>query len=314
MAESPAHKFGQIIGDLLENSIEPLLAGFAQRHGLYLDKKGPRAARTGKRVAWIDRFGNVHDLDYVFERGGTAAQIGTPVAFIETAWRRYTKHSRNKAQEIQGAILPLVETHRNAAPFIGAILAGVFTEGALTQMRSLGFSILYFPYETVMQAFGRTGIDACYDERTADQVVLQKVSVWESLSPEERAVAATALVEINEEEVRQFMESLGRAVLREIELIRVLPLHGLSCEWSSLEEAIAFIENYDEDSRLGAAIRYEVEVRYSNGDRIQAQFKDKESGVAFLRSFQPPLITAASGGATTHRGRVRRRGRWRSQD
>ena len=45
--------------------------------------------------------GNVHDLDYVFEQGGTEATIGQPKAFIEIAWRRYTKHSRNKAQEIQ---------------------------------------------------------------------------------------------------------------------------------------------------------------------------------------------------------------------
>src|SRR5438876_12260840 len=129
MAESPAHKFGQVIGEVLEAAVEPLLGGFAEEHNLYLDKKGVRPARSGNRVSWTDAHGNTHDLDYVLERNGSDTKIGKPVAFIETAWRRYTKHSRNKAQEIQGAIIPLIEKHRNHCPFIGVVLAGVFTDG-----------------------------------------------------------------------------------------------------------------------------------------------------------------------------------------
>ena len=105
MAESPSHKFGQIIGNLLESVIEPFLSEFAKEKHLYLDyQKNPRKARKGKKVTWEDPYGNVHDLDYVLEMDGTDTMTGTPVAFIEVAWRRYTKHSRNKAQEIQGAI------------------------------------------------------------------------------------------------------------------------------------------------------------------------------------------------------------------
>lgn len=37
MAESPSHKFGQMIGNLLEEVIEPFLADFACSHDLYLD-------------------------------------------------------------------------------------------------------------------------------------------------------------------------------------------------------------------------------------------------------------------------------------
>lgn len=77
---------------------------------------------TKRKVAWIDGQGNTHDLDYVFELGGSDEQIGSPRAFIEAAWRRYTKHSRNKAQEIQGAILPLAERFHDCHPFLGAVL------------------------------------------------------------------------------------------------------------------------------------------------------------------------------------------------
>ena len=110
----------------------------------------------------------MHDLDYVLERGGTNHALGVPVAFIETAWRRYTKHSRNKAQEIQGAILPLVEKYRNSSPFIGVVLAGVFTKGALNQLQTSGFVVLYFSYETVVKAFRRFGVDAGFNEQTSE--------------------------------------------------------------------------------------------------------------------------------------------------
>ena len=98
MAESPSHKFGQLVGNLLEAVVEPFLSEFAKKKHLYLDhQKNPRKARKGKKVTWEDHYGNIHDLDYVIERNGTDEVIGTPVAFIEVAWRRYTKHSRNKA-------------------------------------------------------------------------------------------------------------------------------------------------------------------------------------------------------------------------
>ncbi|TSA48493.1 MAG: DNA methylase, partial [Deltaproteobacteria bacterium] len=84
MAESPSHKFGQIIGNLLEAVIEPFMTDFATRKFLYLDyQNNPRKARKGKKVTWKDPYGNVHDLDYVLERNGTDESTGTPVAFIE---------------------------------------------------------------------------------------------------------------------------------------------------------------------------------------------------------------------------------------
>jgi hypothetical protein len=97
VAESPAHRFGQIIGEVLEAAVVPLLAAFAVKYGLYLDKQGDRPCRPGKKCTWLDLNKNKHDLDFVLERGGTFEQLGVPAAFIETAWRRYTKHSRNKA-------------------------------------------------------------------------------------------------------------------------------------------------------------------------------------------------------------------------
>ena len=160
MAQAPGHRLGQIIGEALELAIEPRLRRFADDHGLYLDRAGTRPARRGKAVTWIDDLGNGHDLDCVLERGGTDEMIGAPAAFIESAWRRYTKHSRNKAQEIQGAILPLLAKYASLKPFAGVVLAGEFTSASLAQLRSNGFAVLHIEYATIIEIFGQFGIEA----------------------------------------------------------------------------------------------------------------------------------------------------------
>ena len=57
MAESPAHRFGQIIGEVIEAGIQPVLEAFAVDHGLYLDRHGPRPCRSGVTCSWVDHNG-----------------------------------------------------------------------------------------------------------------------------------------------------------------------------------------------------------------------------------------------------------------
>jgi len=286
MAKSPTHRFGQIIGEALEAAIEPLLTRFAEEHHLYLDRKGKRLARQGNKVTWLDKNGNKHDLDFVLERGGSAEKIGTPVAFIEIAWRRYTKHSRNKAQEIQGAVIPLAETYESSAPFLEAVLAGVFTEGALAQLKSLGFSVVYFPYETIVTAFRGVGIVAAYDEDTPDAECAEKIRAWEALPKKKRASLARTLLKACERDMQDFMARLTGTVSRKVEVVRVLALHGTASELTSIEEAIRFVEGYKESDGSKAFAGYEIQVRYNNGDYIDGRFANKAAAVQFLATYR----------------------------
>jgi len=285
MAQSPAHRFGQIIGEVLEAAVLPLLKQFARDHQLYLDKHGSRPARRGKKCSWLDANGNTHDLDFVLERGGTPRKVGMPAAFIETAWRRYTKHSRNKVQEIQGAIEPLAQTFKNSGPFKGAVLAGVFTDGALKQLRSLGFTVLYFPYESVLEVFKRAGIDASFDESTADDSFQEKVDAYERLIASQRKQLVTDLVKAHQDSVDQFVKSLSIAVSRQVERVIILALHGTAHEAATIDDAIHFIEGYDDDGQAGPIERYEIDVRYNNRDSIQGSFRDKAAAIAFLKTY-----------------------------
>jgi hypothetical protein len=284
MAESPAHKFGQVIGELLESVIKPSLEDFCREQGLYLDHKAnKRQARRGRKVSWSDHYGNSHDLDYVIERAGSVREIGQPVAFIEVAWRRYTKHSRNKVQEIQGAILPLAEKFRWNNPFLGAVLAGEFTSGSLEQLRSHGFHILYFPYEMLVSVFKSEGIDILFDERTLDEEFRNCAEKIMGMSQKVKETIKSRLIESNASEITCFLNALERYLERSIKSILVIPLFGRKNEFVSFEEALNFLDNYLVSEGSEEFRKYEIIIEYSNGDKIDASFSSKEKSKEFLK-------------------------------
>ena len=270
----------------MEAAISPILREFANTHGLYLDHRGKRPCRRGVKCTWLDKSGNKHDLDYVLELGGTPAHVGAPVAFIETAWRRYTKHSRNKAQEIQGAIEPLAETYHQSLPFKGVVLAGEFTSGSLDQLRSLGFHVVHFPYAAVIASLGRVGIDVSTDEATPDHVVLDKIEQWERLSPRRKRLGVDALLASKDTEVREFLVALTGAVSRKIEEVIVLPLHGATLHAASIGEARSLLEDYDEVVAQTRFERYEIRILFRNKNEITGKFNDKPSAIEFLETYR----------------------------
>lgn len=284
MANSPSHRFGQIIGDLLEEIMAPQFEEFCNPRGLYLDKKGVRgSARGGRKVSWVDKYGNSHDLDFVIEKGGSASVRGRPIAFIEAAWRRYTKHSRNKAQEIQGAVLPIADKYYWDKPFLGVILAGVFTSGSLNQMKTSGFEVALFPYESIVSAFSFIGISVDFDESTADSVFQKTIDEIESITPQSRNNLKQHLVNTNKALIDKFFKELQSTLDRQIEEIILIPLHGQQSGFSAISDAVNFVKNYHEDrAQSGGFRKYEIIVRYSNGDKIDASFQNKEKAVAFL--------------------------------
>ncbi|MBA7677709.1 hypothetical protein ES703_85971 [subsurface metagenome] len=230
-------------------------------------------------------YGNEHDFDYVLERGGTPEKIGTPLAFIEIAWRRYTRHSKNKAQEIQGAIRPLIETFHEYAPAAGVVLAGEFTAGAINQLKSLGFSVLYFRMKTIVKAFAGVGVDAKFDEDTSDEELKNRVEKIEELSKANRNTVVKKLISLNQKQVDSFLYTLERHVTRHIDWVRILPLYGNSVEYASVEEAISFVQDYHEAEQNVPLVKYEIEVRYSNGDRVSGQFHEKQAAMRSLKRF-----------------------------
>lgn len=193
---------------------------------------------------------------------------------------------KNKAQEIQGAILPLVATHRNFAPFIGVILAGEFTEGAIAQLKSVGFHLLYFPYEIIVKGFNKFGIDASSEETTSEKEFQAKIKKWKSF--EERDKLARYLLRLNKEQVKIFFSTLEKAVSRFITSISITVLHGEPHTVRNIENAIQFIRSYKSGNENLPVLKYEILIKYNNADKVEGTFKDSNSAVEFLSSFEGP--------------------------
>lgn len=284
MAESPSHRFGQVVGNLLEEILKPELLQFCNERGLYLDRHGARGnVRKGRKVSWQDKYGNSHDLDFVIEKDGSENLRGRPVAFIEAAWRRYTKHSRAKAQEIQGAVLPIAEKYDLEAPFLGAVLAGIFTAPSLEQLRSLNFNIVYLPYESIVAAFDSVGIDARFDEDTPDIEFRKCVDRIEGLSGADRSKVKSAVLASNKDQFDEFFVKLRRKLDRTTARVTVLPLFGTALTFASASEAVSFIKGFDPTTAAGEFRKYEVSIIFSNGDEVRGMFADPEEAIRFLR-------------------------------
>lgn len=283
MATSQSHTLGEFIGTFFEDLMKKPVRDFAEKHGLYLDTVGPRKARGSKKLTWTDVHGSRHDLDFVLEKGGTEETIGEPVAFIELAWRRYTKHSKNKAQEISGAVNPICEKYNLSKPFKGAILSGQFTENSLNQLKNDNFHVLYIPFEKLVQAFNKYGLDIYFDEDSKESDLRRKYAAISKKSSQ------LLLGKVREEilsscnkEIAQFISDLSASYNRKIKNICILPLHGKRIEVVTVEKAMYFINNYTNIPSDQTLEYIEVIVNYNNGSFIQCQFKEKSEALDFL--------------------------------
>ena len=63
---------------------------------------------------------------------------------------------------------------------------------------------------------------------------------------------------------------------------------------SDVEQAFSLNETYSDHSFLNPVLKYEVGIRYDNGDRIEGRFADKDNAIQFLRTYQPPGLKPTS--------------------
>lgn len=285
---SPGHKLGQMIGDFLEEFFAPDLTRLARELGLYLDRKGPRPGVRGTRrkVTWVDNKGNSHDLDYVIEKGGSSERLGQPLAFIEIAWRRYTKHSRNKTGELEGALLPLRETYRSCR-MVGAILAGAYTEGGKRQLTSHDITVIHIPFDVLADAFRTGGIGLDYPETAPPETKRAVIERWELLGNKGIKRIKNRLRRLIEEDYSGFTSNLRKALSRKVKQVTLLPLYGTEMSFSSIAEAVGAVSGFAEQaSAVYEFVKFEVRVRFTDGDEIEGAFHGARDALQFLMMFE----------------------------
>lgn len=286
MAKSYAHMYGEIIGDFFEASMIKYLNPTVRKLGYYLDYRHPRPARNGqKEVIWEDAGGNKHKLDIVIEKGGSEQRLGIPRAYIEMAWRRYSKHSKNKVQEISGAIIPLVETYKKSAPFYSAVLSGEFTNNALEQLRSQGFEVCYIDLNKMEEVFSSFGFTVIWEEKASEALFERMVKKYQALSQKKRLELYNKFVSVNKDELEEFKKALERSLSRKLESVIIIPTHGLAMPFTTVADACSFINGYEEEKTTAPILFYEIIIKFNTQEEYSCKCKEKSKAIEFLRNY-----------------------------
>ena len=136
-----------------------------------------------------------------------------------------------------------------------------------------------------MQAFRYEELDMSSEEDTSQKELLYKVEEFERSTADLRNRVSRNILELGSAQFETFFEALRNSLRRCIELVSVLTLSGTPREFDSIADAVRFVTSHDESVPATGFVRYELNVRYSNGDEVRGEFREKENTIRFLRSF-----------------------------
>lgn len=285
---SPGHKLGQVIGVLFEEHLRPRLQALVEGLGprYYLDAKGPRPARPGLAITWVDDAGSAHDLDYVIEKDGAPGRKGVPVAFVELAWRRYTKHSVNKAGELIGTLPPLKRTHRGSCRFVGAIVSGEWTGTALDRMRGEGITVAHFGFDVIRQAFLKHGgVDIDYPQKAGQEEKQAILSKLDALTPGQTKAIGDAIFAAENKELAEFLALLKASIESKVAEVAVAQAFSARKSFANPSDAMNHLLSVEVDREQAEFEAFNIEIRWANGDMVSGRFADRQKAHDFLTTW-----------------------------
>ncbi|GBC60731.1 hypothetical protein DENIS_1690 [Desulfonema ishimotonii] len=268
---SSGHKLGQLIGDWFEEYfVFPLLERVAEELNLFLDSRFvQRNIRNGK-ILWDDLDGNAVDYDYVLELGGSDRHIGVPVAFIECFWRRGARHSKDKARDDSGKLMPMRDTYPTAR-FLGIISAGDFTKPARELVKSREIDLFYVPKDKVVGAFEACGLVMDYPDKLVENEKAKIVSEFERFFDRDtkKRVREKLFGLLGNATINSYVDRV-RATLSALpqELRFVLRQDSSPIIFGSIGEATRFLKN--PDFNMNTPIEsYLYQITYSDGSEFE---------------------------------------------
>jgi hypothetical protein len=265
---SSGHKLGQLVGDWFQDYfVLPMLKGIADKLGLYLDHRLRVRPARPSGICWKDEDGNEVDYDFVMELGGSDDEIGVPVAFLECFWRRGARHSKDKARDDSGKLMPMRETYPTSR-FLGIIASGEFTGPAREMISSRKIDLFYLPKQKVIDSFMKLDMAMDYDDKSSEGVKAQIARDFErGLSKEVKKSAASNLLTLMTKTVVDGYLSRVRASLSALpQEIRISgERRSIPKVFEDVQSATAFLQGTSIGFKYpDAEDRYCYEVTYSD--------------------------------------------------
>jgi hypothetical protein len=112
------------------------------------------------------------------------------------------------------------------------------------------------------------------------------IDAWEGLSVGDIEEIRRHLRHAIAADYSVFTRQLEGALSQSVNSIRILPLYGSEVVLTSTAEAIGALQGFVERASPEVPFaRYEIQVRFTNGDTVDGTFHRKEQAVSFLDRF-----------------------------
>lgn len=265
---SAGHRLGQMVGDWWERFlVSPLLEAVAKDLDLYLDSRFVSRTCRGDKIIWADADRNETDYDFVLELGGRADKLGIPVGFVETFWRRGSRHSKDKARDDTGKLVPMKETYPTAR-YLGIVACGDFTEPAKTLVRSRDVHLFYAPKNKVVSAFKQCGIEIDYPDNLPEAEKQKLASVAErkmSIERTKKSVARALLQLVGSSAINAFILEVRSALSAMPQEIAFTQLtHSEWVVFRHLKDASRFLDSPSFEVQKDS-FSFQYKLSYSDG-------------------------------------------------
>jgi hypothetical protein len=288
---SAGHKLGQLIGDWFEGFfVLPLLTTVSEELDLYLDNRFIDRPARGEKIIWQDADGNEVDYDFVLELNGSETKIGIPVAFIESCWRRGSRHSKDKARDDSGKLRPMRAAYPTAR-FLGMVISGAFTGPARELVRSREIDLFYVPKKTVVRAFLENGLVMDYPDKSPEEEKRHITAQFEAgFTAENKTAVAKSLIRLMDKAVVESYVDRVKSKLSALpqEIRFILRHDSLPVIFGSIVEATEFLRN-PAFQMNDPTESYVYQVVYSDG----SEFEQTVTSVDELRELHGQITILA---------------------
>lgn len=266
---SSGHRLGQLVGDWFQDFfVMPMLETIASKLGLYLDHRLRTRPARPSGICWKDDDGNEVDYDFVMELGGSDEKLGVPVAFFECFWRRGARHSKDKARDDSGKLMPMRDTYPTSR-FLGIIASGEFTGPAREMIASRKIDLFYLPKQKIIDCFMKMDMPMDYDDKSSEGFKAQIAREFElRLTTEAKVKAAANLTTLMSKAVVDGYLSRVRGSLSA--LPQEIRISGERRSQPKIFDDVKSASNFLQGDVLSfdygaAADRYCYEITYSDG-------------------------------------------------
>lgn len=282
---SSGHKLGQQVGDWFEEHIAlKLLDQIATHLDLYLDHRFRSRTCRGDKIIWMDQDGNAVDYDFVLELYGTDEKKGIPIAFFETFWRRGTRHSKDKARDDSGKLIPMRASYPTTR-LLGILSAGDFTKPAQELVKTRNIDLFYIPKEQICQAWRKHNIEIDYPDNANEQLkqqMAQKANLLLQQTGIKQSIAAQLIKDLGE----AVFTSYTRRIIASISAIpisyRVTNIYrSASVSFTQYTEVTNYMTTHAIQQENYAAMKHQIsyEAIYSDGEIFERDQLSKQEAL-----------------------------------